>query len=926
MDANKPPGDESQRPPVAVDLEDETDFEEEEPYLGFNQTRLPWLAAGGVLLLYLITLNHWVRATNLADVAQALGWDWLPRLKSPLLVVLTLPLHWLPTSIQPVALSVFSALLAALNVALLARCVALLPYDRTREARQRERSDFALLSIRLAWVPPVFGALTLGLTLTFWEHATAFSAEMLDLLLFGWVVHSLLCYRLSERESTLYQAALVYGVAITNNYAMIAFLPCFLIALVWIRGFSFFRLAFLGRMLGLGIAGMLLYLLLPAIEAGRTGLDFPGLLRAALAGQKTALLGFPAWIIVLLSFTTLLPVLLIGVRWPVNVGDTSGAGALVLAFFMRLTHVVMLAGPLSILLGVKWGPRALGGGQPLLPFYFLAALAVGYYSGYLLLIFGSTGKRLRRGSGSSARLLGAVMTVLVLAAAVAAPLFQLIGQYPRIRELDGRFLATYATLLTRNLPSEGACLVSDNRFDLLLAEAGWRHQARGGENVLMHSSALPFRTYHEQMARRFGGQWPALPDDRGTNAVFTELELARFIASVAATNPLHYLHPSTGFFFEQSELSPQGLTFEVRPRPADVTLRSELSEEQLQANEAFWDEATSRLSLGVAREGEVTEVAYVRRVLARGLDHWGVALQRQGLVEAAGRRFQQALEIQPENLSAEYNTAFNRALADGKLPPLELNRPLSAREKEINWFTLSLVHGPMDEGLWTFRVGRMLANRSLFRQALSELRRVHQLYPGNPTVGTWHRSIEALCWLGEGQVDQALAVASAVVKEHPDSETALDALTQVHLYRSDITNALVTLTRQLEINPENPSALLNDGALRIQTGDFAGAIASMDRLLALQPDNESARLNRAIARLQTDQLDAAREDYSLLLKEAPDFPALHYGLAEIAWRQDRKAEALKHYRQYLETARKGTQECQEVERRVAELEQAGVQP
>lgn len=926
MDANKPPADEPQAPPVTPDLEAETDFEDEDLSLGFNQTRLPWLIAGGVLLLYLVSLNRWLRAENLGEVAQALGWDWLPHLKGPLLMLLTQPLRWLPSGIQPVALSGFSAVLAALNVALLARCVALLPFDRTREARQRERSDFALLSNRWSWVAPVFGALTLGLSLTFWEHATAFSGEMLDLLLFGWVVHSLLRYRLSEQEGALYQAAFVYGLAITNNYAMIAFLPCFLVALLWIRGFAFFRLGFLGRMLGLGVAGTLLYLLLPASEMGRTGLGFLELLRATLAAQRNALLSFPPWILLILSFTTFLPVLLIGIRWPVNVGDTSEAGAVAMTFFMRLTHGVMLAGSLSVLLGARWGPRELGMGRALLPLHFLAALAVGYYSGYLLLVFGSTGKRSRGRSASNTPLLGGLLTVLVLAAAVAAPVFLLVKHYPAIRKQDGSFLARFASLAVRQVPADGGFLVSDNRFELLLAEAALRHEGRGGRHVLMLSSTLPYPTYHEQMARRFPGRWPAVADEETAGSGYSKISLAGYFAGIVASNQVHYLNPSAGYYFEQVELTPRGLTFDVTLRPTDVTRESVLSSGQLDANEAFWDEATTALPLGVATEGELAGVTYARRMIARGLAHWGVALQRHGRLEAAAKRFQQILKLEPDNLPARSNAEFNRALLAGQLPPLELSRPLSPAEKELTWWNLVSVYGPPDDGIWTFRLGRMLAGQSYFRQALPELRRVHELYPENPYADIWHRSIEALSWLGEGELERALTVASAVVQDHPDSGTALSTLAQVHLYRRDSTNALAALSRQLRINPDDTSALLNEGALRIQVGDFAGAVVSMDRLLALQPENAPARLNRAIARLQTDQLDAAREDYSLLLKAQAEFYAVHYGLGEIAWRQQRRTAALEHYRRYLEMAQAGTPEYQEVQRRVAELEAAGAQP
>ena len=66
-----------------------------------------------------------------------------------------------------------------------------------------------------------------GLQLTFWEHATNFTGEMFDLLLFAFVIWSLLEYRLDEREGRLYLAALVYGAGMAENWAMVGFFPVF---------------------------------------------------------------------------------------------------------------------------------------------------------------------------------------------------------------------------------------------------------------------------------------------------------------------------------------------------------------------------------------------------------------------------------------------------------------------------------------------------------------------------------------------------------------------------------------------------------------------------------------------------------------------------------------------------------------------------
>ena len=90
---------------------------------------------------------------------------------------------------QLYSLFYLTAFLAALSLALLARSVALLPFDRTWDARLRERSEFSLLSLKTAWLPVVLACAVAGLQLSFWEHATVFTGEMLDLLPIGNIGH-----------------------------------------------------------------------------------------------------------------------------------------------------------------------------------------------------------------------------------------------------------------------------------------------------------------------------------------------------------------------------------------------------------------------------------------------------------------------------------------------------------------------------------------------------------------------------------------------------------------------------------------------------------------------------------------------------------------------------------------------------------------
>src|SRR6185503_3211293 len=143
---------------------------------------------------------------------------------------------------QVIGLNGFSMLCSVLTLAILARSVAILPYDRTRDQRQLERNEFALLGIPGAWLPPIFAVLVCGLQLSFWEHATISTVEALDLLLFAYCIRCLLEYRLDTRDAWIYRMAFVLGLGVTSNFALIGFLPAFLVALIWIKKRTFFDL------------------------------------------------------------------------------------------------------------------------------------------------------------------------------------------------------------------------------------------------------------------------------------------------------------------------------------------------------------------------------------------------------------------------------------------------------------------------------------------------------------------------------------------------------------------------------------------------------------------------------------------------------------------------------------------------------------
>src|SRR5580700_4893114 len=224
---------------------------------------LPWLLGGVMLLVYWLTLNHWVTLLNLGPVATVSGFVWYPQIYNPLTFLVTLPFRWLPVAQVPLALNIFSAFCGAATLAVLARSVAILPHDRTEMERNRERSDFSFLTGWVAWIPPVVAVFFAGLQLGFWENATSFSGESLDLLWFAVILWQLLEYRLDENERRLYFAAFLYGAGLTENWALVGFFPVFLTMIIWLRKLDFFNLNFLIGMTLWGLAGLLFLFVLP---------------------------------------------------------------------------------------------------------------------------------------------------------------------------------------------------------------------------------------------------------------------------------------------------------------------------------------------------------------------------------------------------------------------------------------------------------------------------------------------------------------------------------------------------------------------------------------------------------------------------------------------------------------------------------------
>ena len=916
---------------------------------GYVESILPWIVAAAGLVVYLITLNHWVTVASLPLVSKVTGWDWWSiTLQGPLFLALTVPIRWLPSAWQPLCLNLFSAACAAAALGLLARSVTLLPHDRTRDQRQRERSEYSQLSIAAAWLPPVLAALALGLQLTWWEHATAATGETLNLLVFAYVIRCLLEYRLDPRESWLAKLAFVYGLGVANNFAMIPFLPVLVLALIWMnlsKGFGFFLSPLPLRLAGWGLLGLTLYLLLPFLEAqsGRTPSTFWELLRLEMVFQKNVLVAFPRYLVVLCGLTSLLPVLVMGIRWKSSIGDTSVVGGMLTHLMFRVVHVILLAVCLWVMFDPPFSPRRRGFGMPFLTFYYLTGLAIGYYSGYFLLVFGTQPQKRHHQASGISRLIEQALAGLVWLALLAIPAGLIYQNWPKIRANNGPFLQRMAANLAGSLPSTSAIVMSDEPIPLLLVEAALHTDATGPRHVTVDSRYLTYPFYHRSLLRHFPNQWPKVRSGIQDSESLGEMDLLVALTGMARTNQLYFLNPTFSYPAEGLYAIPTGLAFLMKPYPKLVVTNPPLSADQISNNMAFWARTKADLTAlprpGRRSEHDLTfsDSDYVARFYSRAANYLGVRLQRSGNLNEAGQCFELALDLNPENDMAAINRDFNRILRTGPVKPVELSQAMEDRlkQKYRRWEDWLQENGPVDELRFCNQLGTNMAFAdNLTRQAAQQFTRVQELDPSNFDARIWLGNLflkshwpdktlevvaamkalpqsqsienqiemvqlEAWAYAFKTNVPKATELLRQAQQKNPGVAGLAETLSQIYVQMRQFSNALVAVDQQLRIDPNNPKALLNKGALCIELKDYTNAVAALNHVLQAEPKNDVARMNRAIALLQSGQLEDAERDYAVLLEQNPHFYKSYFGLGQIAMARQNTAAAIGNFELYL---------------------------
>ena len=937
----------------------------------FVLATLPWIVGAVFLAIYGLTLNRWVSLYGLGLAAQVGGFDWQPPLTAPVLYLLTLPLRLLPVKLLPLALNLFSAICAALSLVLLTRSVALLPHDRTREQRMRESSEFSLLSLPTAWIPPVVAAAVLGLQFTFWLHSTNGSGEMLDVLLLAYVVRCFLEYRLTNNESWLARFCVVYGLAVTNNWAMIGLFPVALAALIGTLGLAFFEKRLLSKMFLAGAVGLLLYLLLPAVAMtyDTGGLSFWQALKYNLAQQKASLL-FRGYRLpfLLMALASLAPLLLAGIRWPSSTGDVNPLANLFMRVFFPLLHIVFLAYALVVAWGPEWLTRQFQF-VPLsfLSLYFLMALAIGYLAGYVLLVFSVEPESSWERTSVVREGINRLMTGAVWILLIAVPTLAIYKNWPRIKAANGTGLRDFVSLLAESLPPKDAVILCDD-LRLLNLLAIWEGEPpKSSPNLLVNTAALTRPAYHRYLNRMRPDIWPKLPETLAGYPMPDPVPapfLVDLMLSLTMRTPetlVYYAHPSFGYYFERLHANPEGLAWRMRPYTKDMVQPPNPTAARIRQQDAFWKRAEPFLAaLEPARKLRDVTALNLAAWYSRSLNQWGVVLQRAGKIKEAGAVFARALQVNPDNVVAEVNLTYNNQLRAGRRESVPPSKELEARLLQYGSPSqLFNLHGTFDEPQFNMVAGRLFAQGGNYRQAIQNFLRAKELDPslrqadlmtgaaflvsGYPdralrVVEQIHADrnefwqgvtnqvevarLEALCHFAQTNRQAAEAVLQRLLEKHYTNDFALSSVAYVYLSHGFYSNALAILSVQLKQKPDSAQALLNQAVCYMNLGQHNLAVESLNRYLALKPNDFAGLMNRAISLVQLGRLEEARKDYLKVISINADYYPAHYGLGEIAYRQNDKKKAIQHYQAYLKNAPEHLNERKTVQERLKQL-QAG---
>jgi tetratricopeptide (TPR) repeat protein len=887
---------------------------EQKPPSAFSRLPPPLWIGLLAFFVYGLTLNHWVSLSNVGAVARVSGWTWQPELRQPLTCLFLFPFHILPSAWLPFALNLFATVCATFVVSLLARSVWLLS-GAVRTPRPTSAS----------WAPACIAVAVCGLQLTFWEHATSFSGEMLDLLIFAYVIRCLVEFRADQRETWLCRSAVIYGAGMTNNWALVGYLPLYVIAILFIKDFGLKRVtkpsrprmprqlprwlrqalakmgfaqnampkpvyapfrpvvfdtAFFVRMGLWGLAGLSLYFLLPLVLSlsPHASIGFWPALKANLRSQWGFLTVMRSPAFRLLALASLLPLLVLVLGWkskPANAGYETRRAIFLNRLASYPLHIFVLLIALWLSFDPTFSPRHLSVGVPMLSYYYLSAIVAGYCAAYVLDL----------AAESASKFVATFVTVSICTLAVALPLLLTARNLDYISLTNGPSLHRFAEDMYADLPSGKSVVLGTDFLQLSLLRAELSAQGHDKDALIVELPSLSSAQYHQFMSRQYGGRWPIIPPTNSVDLI-GPIKILKLASAFAEHESVYYLDPTFGPLFERPNDSVNGFIHHFATDPEAQTLTSEVTWQQRWSNhvQALAARVKTQSASNPTRFRPMlnglrlrmelsTTPAFLQSAYSKSLNNWGVQSQRLGHWAEAGVWFRRSLELNPGNLSAHINSEFNEQRQIGqktRLNPAALQKQYADVFSRYNdWREILGNFGPVDEPTFLFRTGRAFLANGNVRLAANAFKRSADLARDWPQPKLWlAQSLNE-----DGEYAEALNVTEHLANGLPD-----EGIIRAQFLRCRA-SSLRGAGRTNEIPPFIDGFVRENGRHREVLAAAASAcsesgmhdqqLAMIEELLKREPNRSEWLSQKGLAELQLGRYDNAISSLTTALSFAP---------------------------------------------------------
>lgn len=791
------------------------------------------------LVVYIVTMSRGPFPGESATlIAYHTGLDPFDTMLQPVWGLFVRLLAILPAGDLAWRLNLFSAICAALSVALLFQIVSDIPHNKSLE---ENRSDFP--GYRAQAVSGIVAALFFAFCVPLWTAATRAHYLTFDALLL------LICTRVlmttwtpeEVRSRRLFAFALLYGIGMVESTAFILAAPAygiFILFRLWRDGVLNLRLVL--RMIAWGGAGLLIILptalryYFTSSYEWREMDGFHHLLwviirdhgRVAISSARQL-----GWMLLLL--TTVAPwfVVMTSIQNP-TADRSSRIGSL-------LMHGVVTLLAAALLLNLPPAPMAvLADGIHLTLPYLVAAIWIGYIAGYWYAL--SYNRKPYDTTVSRWRKPIRVVWLLLLATGLAGAAWQ---NAPLADGRPSRMANIFAEGVLDGM-GDRTWLVSNGALDSNLRILAAR---RGRELIIINprlGGMPPYRRYlkslFEDDMRRRGlaqlGPGPLLSD-----WLQTDPDIDQQLAVLAMPD----LWVEAGFYPQ-----PDHAVFLGTRRD-----RMEPDPEFLDRNLGFW--AALQAFPPVPEDHPAHRFnGWMRSHASRVANNTGVYLEDVGRSEEALNCYVAARELDPENISALLNQL--NVVARLNRPELtalqeKLETLLAGREGKLNLWALSANYGYVRDPQAFVSQGLTWAMSGRIRSAVAEIERAAGLAGMDPRLQHL---------LGELYV-------------RGDRAQEGEAIYQ----------------EILAANPDDPMALLNLARLALTTGRLDDAESYLDRIRGLDVPFHQWAVEHVMLDILEGKTDAAREQLGRHLRDHPR-DARAWGLQLFLARQDGDEEQI----------------------------------